>query len=138
MFCIIAFVILAILGIFSASNRVLAKEALDCVFRRVTLRPCNTGFDEKMKAKILGSVITRSETAARLINKNFELLSWIFFILMLGSSIWALRGVYLFYVTGSCNGLTRLLFVYLTRKALTTRFRVWLPHARSPPQPKRI
>jgi hypothetical protein len=110
MFCIIAFVILAILGIFSASNRALAKEALDCVFRRVTLRPCNTGFDEKMKAKILGSVITRSETAARLVNKNFELLSWIFFILMVGSSVWALRGVYLFYVTGSCNGLNQAAF----------------------------
>ena len=110
MFCIIAFVILAILGIFSASNRALAKEALDCVFRRVTLRPCNTGFDEKMKAKILGSVITRSETAARLINKNFELLSWTFFILMLVSSIWALRGIYLFYVTGSCNGLNQAAF----------------------------
>jgi protein-disulfide isomerase len=110
MFCIIAFVILAILGIFSASNRALAKEALDCVFRRVTLRPCNTGFDEKMKAKILGSVITRSETAARLINKNFELLSWTFFILMVASSVWALRGVYLFYVTGSCNGLNQAAF----------------------------
>ncbi len=54
MFCIVAFVVLSILGIFSASNRVLAREALDCVLRRVTLRPCNTGFDEKMKAKLLG------------------------------------------------------------------------------------
>jgi protein-disulfide isomerase len=110
MFCIIAFVVLAILGIFSASNRELAKEAMDCVFRRVTLRPCNTGFDEKMKAKILGSVITRSEVAARFINKHFELLSWVFFLLMLASSIWAVRGVYLYYVTGSCNGLNESAF----------------------------
>jgi hypothetical protein len=58
MFCIVAFAVLSILGIFSATNRALAKEALDCVLRRVTLRPCNTGFDEKIKAKILGSVIT--------------------------------------------------------------------------------
>ena len=105
MFCIIAFVVLSILGIFSATNRALAREAMDCVFRRVTLRPCNTGFDEKMKAKILGKVINRSEGAARLISKNFELLSWIFFILMLASSVWAVVGLYNFYVTGSCNGL---------------------------------
>jgi protein-disulfide isomerase len=105
MFCIIAFAVLAILGIFSAANRALAKEAFDCVLRRVTLRPCTTGFDEKMKAKILGSVITRSETAARFLNKNFEILSWSFFILFLISSIWSVRGLYLFYVTGSCNGL---------------------------------
>ena len=107
MFCIIAFVVLSILGVFSATNRALAREALDCVFRRVTLRPCNTGFDEKMKARILGTVITRSETAARVISKNFELLSWAFFILMLASTFWAARGLYLYYVTGSCNGLNQ-------------------------------
>jgi protein-disulfide isomerase len=110
MFCIVAFVILGIMGIFSATNRALAKEALDCVFRRITLRPCNTGFDQKMKAKILGSVITRSEFAARVISKNFELLAWVFFILTLGSSVWAVRGIYLFYVTGSCNGLNQSAF----------------------------
>jgi protein-disulfide isomerase len=107
LFCIVAFVVLSILGIFSATNRALAKESLDCVFRRVTFRPCNTGFDEKMKAKILGTVITRSEVAARLINNNFELLSWIFFVLLTASSIWTARGLYLFYATGSCNGLNQ-------------------------------
>jgi protein-disulfide isomerase len=104
MFCIISFVILSILGIFSASNRELARESLDCVLRRVTFRPCTTGFDEKMKAKILGVVITRSEKGARFLNKNFEILSWVFFVLLLGSSLWSVRGLYLFYTTGSCSG----------------------------------
>lgn len=104
MFCIIAFVVLSILGIFSASNRVLAREALECVGRRVTLRPCNTGFDEKVKAKILGVVIVRSERGARFLNKYFEVLAWIFFVLLMASSIYAVRGLYLFYTTGSCNG----------------------------------
>lgn len=104
MFCIIAAVVLSILGIFSAANRRLAKEALDCVFRRITFRPCNTGFDEKMKAKILGKVINRSEGTARFLSKNFELLSWIFFVLMLASSVFMVRSLYLFYTTGSCNG----------------------------------
>jgi hypothetical protein len=110
MFCIVAFVVLGILGIFSATRRELAREALNCVFRRVTLRPCDTGFDEKMKARILGRVITRSEAAARLLNKNFELLSWVFFILMLGSSVWVVSGSYVYYVTGSCSGLNRTAF----------------------------
>jgi hypothetical protein len=104
MFCIISFVILSILGIFSASNRELARESLDCVLRRVTLRPCTTGFDEKMKAKILGVVINRSENGARFLNKNFEILSWVFFFLLLGSSVYSIRGLYLFYTTGSCSG----------------------------------
>jgi protein-disulfide isomerase len=105
MFCIIAFIVLAILGIFSASNRALAREAFDCVTRRVTFRPCTTGFDEKMKAKILGVVITRSEGTARFLNRYFELLAWIFFVLFLASGAFTVRGLYLFYTTGSCNGL---------------------------------
>lgn len=105
MFCIIAFVVLSILGIFSASNRQLAREALDCVLRRVTLRPCNTGFDEKMKAKILGFVIVRSERGAMMLNKYFEPLAWVFFVLLMASGIWTVRGLYMFYTTGSCNGL---------------------------------
>lgn len=107
MFCIIAFIVLSILGIFSASNRVLAHEALDCVLRRITLRPCTTGFDQKMKARILGTIIGRSEKAARFINRNFELLSWIFFLLLLFSSFFAVRGIYYFYRYGSCNGLNQ-------------------------------
>lgn len=104
MFCIISFVVLSILGIFSASNRQLAREALDCVFRRVTFRPCNTGFDEKIKAKILGVVITRTEKGARFLNRFFEPISWVFFIAMLISLVFFVRGLFLFYVTGSCNG----------------------------------
>jgi len=107
MFCIVSFVVLGILGIFSASNRQMAGESLDCVLRRVTLRPCNTGFDEKMKAKILGFVIVRSETGARLLNRFFEPLSWVFFVLLMASSIWSVRGLYLFYTSGSCNGLNQ-------------------------------
>ncbi len=104
MFCIVAFIILSILGIFSATNRRLAKEALDCVFRRITFRPCNTGFDEKMKAKILGKVIMRSEKLASFINKRFELLAWIFFVIGMTALVMSVRGVVLWYTTGSCNG----------------------------------
>ncbi|MFA6511331.1 MAG: thioredoxin domain-containing protein [Candidatus Paceibacterota bacterium] len=103
--CIIALIIFSILGIFSASHRALAKEAFSCVFRRITLRPCNTGFAEKIKGKILSKIITRSTFLAKLVNKHYEILSWIFFLLMLGSTFWVMQGVYNFYVYGSCNGL---------------------------------
>lgn len=107
MFCIASFLVLSILGIFSASNRQLAREALDCVLRRVTFRPCTTGFDQKMKAKLVGGVLTRSETAAGFINKNFEILAWIFVVLLAISSLFAIRGTYYYYVYGSCNGLNQ-------------------------------
>jgi len=95
MFCILALIVFSILGIFSATHRALAKQALDCVFRRVTFRPCNTDFKEKMKNKILAKLLDRSD------------LSWIFFILMITSTFWAVRGGYNFYLYGSCNGLNQ-------------------------------
>src|SRR3989344_5162086 len=82
MICIIALVVFSIVGIFSATHRALAKEALDCVLRRVTFRPCNTGFDEKMKGMIVGRLLNRSVFAARFVKKYFEFISWGFIVLL--------------------------------------------------------
>jgi hypothetical protein len=95
------------MGLFSATHRELAKEALDCVFRRVTFRPCNTGFREKIKGRILAKLINRSTFLARMFNRHFELFSWIFFILMVGSTFWSIKGGYNYYFYGSCNGLNQ-------------------------------
>lgn len=105
--CVIALIVFGIMGIFSASHRALTKEAFSCVFRRITLRPCNTGFQEKIKDKILSKLINRSIFLTKVVNKNYELLSWIFFVLMVGSMVWTIRGGYNFYVYGSCNGLNQ-------------------------------
>jgi len=107
MFCIVAFIILSILGIFSASNRALAKEALDCVLHRVTFRPCKTGFDQKIKAKILGKLLYRSESIARFVNKYFELLTWVFFLTFIISGFIVGRSLYNFYRYGNCHGLSK-------------------------------
>ncbi len=103
--CLIALIVFGIMGIFSASHRALAKEAFSCVFHRVTFRPCTSNFKEKIKSKILSKLINRSTFLAKMVNKHYEILSWIFFILMVGSTVWVLRGGYNFYVYGSCNGL---------------------------------
>jgi len=103
--CLIALIVFGIMGIFSASHRALAKEAFSCVFRRITFRPCNSNFKDKIKDKILAKLINRSIFLTKVVNKYYEVLSWIFFILMLGSTIFVLRGGYNFYVYGSCNGL---------------------------------
>jgi protein-disulfide isomerase len=103
--CIVALIVFGIMGIFSASHRALAKEAFSCVFKRITFRPCNTGFQDKIKGKILSKLVVRSTFLAKMVNKHYEILSWIFFILMVGSAVWVIRGGYNFYVYGSCNGL---------------------------------
>lgn len=107
MICIIALIVFSILGIFSATHRALAKEALDCVFRRVTLRPCNTGFNEKIKSSIIAKLLNRSVFLARIFNRYFEIFSWVFLVLMVVSTFWVVKGGYNYYLYGSCNGLNQ-------------------------------
>lgn len=107
MACIIAFVVLSIISLFSVSYRALAKEAFDCVFRRVTFRPCNTGFNEKIKAMLIGRILSKSVAAAKFVNRHFELLSWILFISTIASLFWTTKGLINFYMYGSCNGLNK-------------------------------
>ncbi|VVC04688.1 Thioredoxin [Candidatus Burarchaeum australiense] len=102
--CIIAAIALSVLGIFSASHRKLAVEAWKCVFNMVRLRPCETGFDEKIKAQIVGAVMLRSKRLAKITYQHFTLLSWIFVILTLISLLFFLQGVYFFVLYGNCNG----------------------------------
>lgn len=105
MLCVISLIIFGILGIFSASHRQLAKEAAKCVFRRVTFRPCNTTFQDKAKGEILSWLLIKSPRSAKIFNKYSEIISWFLIILMLGSTVWAGRGIYNYYFYGSCNGL---------------------------------
>jgi hypothetical protein len=102
--CLVALIIFSILGIFSASHRKLAREAFDCVFRRVTLRPCDTGFHLKVKAKVLGPILPRFPKLARLISLHFEKLAWVFMVLMTVSTFYTFKGVYNFWAWGDCNG----------------------------------
>jgi hypothetical protein len=103
--CLVALIVFGIMGIFSASQRKLAKEALICVFRRVSFRPCQTGFQEKVKGKLVTKLLQRSAFWAKILNKYYEIFSWIFFLIFLGSIVWLGWGGYNFYVYGSCNGL---------------------------------
>ena len=92
--CVIALIVFSVLALFSASHRKLAREAFDCVFRRITLRPCDTGFDKKVKARVVGSLLDRSPKLAKFVNKRFELLSWIFALSMTVSTLWLLWSMY--------------------------------------------
>ena len=104
MICILALIVFSILGIFSASYRSLAKEAFDCVFKKLTFRKCDTGLDTRLKSKITGKLIKRSPTAAKIVYKHFEIFSWAFIILFVISAIYTGIGGYNYYLYGNCNG----------------------------------
>ncbi len=104
MICIIALVVFGILGIFSARYRALAREALDCVFRRLTFRKCVSGLDSRLKSTVTGSLMRRSPRLAGFAYKHFEAISWVFLILMVWSTIYSGMAVYNYLQYGNCNG----------------------------------
>ncbi|MAE13522.1 hypothetical protein CMO92_03075 [Candidatus Woesearchaeota archaeon] len=106
MICLLALIVFGILGIFSASHRVIAKEALDCVFRRLTLRKCTTGLDKRLKSQISGSLMRKHPRTGRFLYGHFEIISWLFTILLVWSLIQSGFSVYNYATYGNCNGKT--------------------------------
>ena len=98
----------AILGVFSAKFRGYFFEALDCVFKRVTLRKCTTSFDNRMKVKIAVKISRWNRAAGSFVFKHFVALSWVITVLMVGSLLWsgyvAMSGVYNWVAYGNCYG----------------------------------
>ncbi|HLD10795.1 MAG TPA: hypothetical protein VJB89_01825 [Candidatus Nanoarchaeia archaeon] len=104
MICILALIVFGILGIFSVKYRIIAKEAFDCVFRRITFRKCTSGLDIRLKAQITGNLMKKAPNIATKVYKNFEIISWFFTIILIVSLIWSGIGLYNFVLYGNCNG----------------------------------
>ncbi|MBI1973698.1 hypothetical protein HYS54_02695 [Candidatus Micrarchaeota archaeon] len=103
-FCFVALIVFGVLGIFSAKYRRLAREAFRCAARTVTLRPCDTGFDRRMKNKLVGKLLHVSPRCARLLNRHFRAFSLILAAAMFGSMAYSAVFVYNTVAYGNCNG----------------------------------
>lgn len=103
MICIAALIVLAILSLVSAKYRPYAKEALNCVARRLTLRPCTVRFDQKVKAKITAKLLKRNAKLARFTHKHFESISWVFTIILIVSLVLAVNGLANLWLYGTCD-----------------------------------
>lgn len=102
--CIIALVVFGILGIWSAKYRTLAKEAFDCVFRSITLRPCTSKLDQRIKSKLTAKMLIKSPKLAKLFHKNYRAISWIFVLAFFLSTGGVFYGLYNYVAFGNCNG----------------------------------
>jgi len=100
---LVALGVLAFLSIFSAKYRKWAKEAFNCVTRRLTLRPCNTGFNDKVRATVTSKLMTKHAGLARFTHKHFESISWVFTIVMFVSLAYTAYGFYNLAVLGTCD-----------------------------------
>ncbi len=96
--------VFGILGIFSAKYRLIAKEAADCVFRRATLRKCESGLDKRLKNQISGKLAAKKPKLARFLHKYFEVFSWALMLLLIWSIIITGIGIYNYAKYGNCNG----------------------------------
>lgn len=103
MFCIAAFIIFAILGIFSASYRSLAKKAWKCVLRKMTFRPCDINFQEEVKARLLGRLIITKPRLAKFLDRWIGIFATVFVILSVWSLLVVLNSGLNLLVYDTCN-----------------------------------
>jgi hypothetical protein len=102
-FCIAAYIVLAIISIFSASHRKLAKRAWDCTLRRVTFRPCDTSFKEETKSKLLSHVANRTPKLIKAADIGIEVASFVLVIATIWSILVVLESGLNLFVWGTCN-----------------------------------
>ncbi len=89
MLCILSFFVFAILGIFSASHRELAKKAWYCLVKKIQFKPCDINFNEELKGKMLGKLVFTHPRLGGFLYKWADVLSVVFVIL----SVWSLLAV---------------------------------------------
>ena len=86
MLCIAAFIILLVIGAFSARYRKYLKKAASCTFRRMTFRPCDTTFKQDLKDGMLAPLAARRPTLVRPASILIEVLA----VLVVLTTVWSL------------------------------------------------
>jgi hypothetical protein len=102
--CWIALPVFAVLSIFSVRYRKLTLDALECLFKTVSLRKCESGLDDRIKADLTGRAMKLSPRVASLFYNHYKMISWIMVILMIGSTYLSSVGIYNYVNYGNCNG----------------------------------
>ncbi len=100
--CIVALVVFGITGIFSATHRKMFFEALHCLKRNITLRPCETGFDRKIKYAIARRIY-KFPRLHDFVYRHFNLFSWLLIAVLFGSMAYTAYGVYNLVTYKTCD-----------------------------------
>ena len=103
MICVIALFVFAVLGIFSAKYRSLAKEAFRCTFLKMTFKPCDTQLDQRIKSKLVGRLLPKAPNLAKFVYKRFDILSTMFTLLLFASMAYSAYSLYNLFVYGTCD-----------------------------------
>ncbi len=114
MVCIAAFIILALIGIFVAIISIfkpkvgkaywrMFKKAWGCLWKKVRLQKCETGFKEDVKNTILSRIIIKHPKWVKPFSIIIEVFSVVIVIIAVWAILTAIKSLLALWALGSCN-----------------------------------
>ena len=114
MVCIAAFVILALIGVFVAGISIFKpkvgkaylramKKAWGCLWKKVRLQKCETGFKDDVKNTLLSRVIIKHPKWTKPLSALIEVLSVVIVIVAVWALLTAVKSLLALWALGSCN-----------------------------------
>lgn len=114
MVCIAAFIILAIIGVFVAVISIfkpqvgknywkMFKKAWGCLWKKVRLQKCETGFKDDVKNTILSRVIVKHPKWVKPLSVVIEVLSVVIVVVAVWAILTAIKSLLALWALGSCN-----------------------------------
>ena len=114
MVCIAAFIILAIIGVFVAFISIFKpkvgkaymkamKKAWGCLWKKVRLQKCETGFKDDVKNGLLSRVMLKHPKWVKPLSVLIEILSVIIVIVAVWALLTAIKSLLALWALGSCN-----------------------------------
>lgn len=114
MVCIAAFIILAIIGVFVAVISIfkpkvgkaywkMFKKAWGCLWKKVRLQKCETGFKEDVKNTLLSRVIVKHPKWVKPLSVIIEVISVLIVVVAVWAILTAIKSLLALWALGSCN-----------------------------------
>lgn len=114
MVCIAAFIILAIIGVFVAIISIFKpkigkaylksmKKAWGCLWKKVRLQKCETGFKDDIKNSLLSRVMLKKPKLVKPLSITIEIVSVIIVVVAIWAILTAVKSLLALWALGSCN-----------------------------------
>lgn len=114
MVCIAAFIILALIGIFVAIISIfkpqvwksyvkMFKKSWGCLWKKVRLQKCETGFKDDVKNTLLSRVIVKHPKWVKPLSVLIEVLSILIVVVAVWAILTAIKSLLALWALGSCN-----------------------------------
>lgn len=114
MVCIAAFIILAIIGVFVAAISIFKpkigkaylkalKKAWGCLWKKVRLQKCETGFKDDVKNTLLSRIMLKHPKWVKPLSVLIEILSIVIVVVAVWAILTAIKSLLALWALGTCN-----------------------------------